>query len=280
MFSYFKTTALFIFIRKIRYRIKRLEVKQQKKMELSTLNEIVVSDFKIEIGDTLFVHCGFGFLNANFTPQELITLLKIIVGENGNVIMPFYPPGLSSDWAKSGRIFDPSKIRCSTGVLAQVFSKGKDVHISCHPTKSVCAWGSKAKELVESHEVANYPYDKASPYFKAAMCEASKTIGIGVSNCSMIHCVEDVYEKDKSYLYSDHKFDLKFSLDEKIISVPTSIHHGEIKLMTSEEYFELHLPEIVNAVNRDKKFFYCIDNSVLFDKCGDLLAKGISRKIL
>jgi len=162
------------------------------------MRKILHDDLGVCYGDTILVHCGFGFLNASFSPAELVNLLQEVVGKNGNIIMPVYPPGLSSDWVKSGRIFRVETTKPSTGVLSKIFSKFDDVFISNHPIKAVAAWGKDAQYLISKHENSSYPYDDKSPYYKLSMMSGSKSIGLGVRNCAIMHCAEDLFESDKN----------------------------------------------------------------------------------
>lgn len=279
LISLVKSSLFFSAIRKIKYRYKRKELSKQEQLSLEAMRFILTNDLKIKEGDSVFVHCGFGFLNAKFTPLELVELLKSIVGRNGNIMMPFYPPGLSSNWAKSGRVFDSAKVRCSTGILAQKFSKAKTV-ISLHPTKAVAAWGNKASVLVADHEKSIYPYGKATPYYKFSCLPNSKSIGLGVTNCAMIHCAEDVYEKNKSYLYTKEPVSLKVKSSAGNVDVDTFIHHGKIKLCTSSEFLSQHSDQSKNYKVINNVPFYSIDNHDLLKTCKKLFELGINRKCL
>lgn len=275
--SFFLTSFLFSKLRKYKYRFKRKKAKGEERLTLNKARLILIDSLGVKKGSSIFVHCGFGFLNAEFTPCELIDLLKDIVGENGNIMMPFYPPGLSLDWARSGRIFDNEVDFCSTGVLAQTLSS-ENSQISIHPIKSVCAWGKDAAMLVSGHENSIYPYDENSPYVKFSKLDGSLSIGLGVTNCSMIHAAEDLFEDDKSYLYSKYPYELKVKTNCGLRVVTTYVHHIEIKLSSSYEFFKKHIGcqynyQLINNVD-----FYSIDNSILFENCERIFQQGESRK--
>lgn len=272
-----KSSALYGLFRKAKYRRARSFVKTQEKLTLYQIKTIIKDELGIKQGDSVLVHCGFGFLNADFTPHQLIKLLQDIVGNNGNIVMPFYPPGLSKNWALSGRVFNPESIKCSTGILAQIFSE-LDTSISIHPIKSVCAWGKDAKSLVLGHEKSLHPYDELSPYAALSSLSNSKSIGLGVLNCTMIHCAEDLYENNKSYLYSDNIVSLQVINNDKLTTVNTHFHHGEVSLDTSANFFRKHLPHLQNSVKINGVPFYSIENDKLLAQCKTLFSSGVNRQ--
>src|SRR5690625_4054795 len=105
------------------------------KTTLQDIEALLMNDLSISEGDNLIISSSFGSLNADFSPKELIELLQRIVGNKGNIVMPFYPPGNSYEWAESGNIFDMQHTKSSMGVLTQVFSEMPEVYKSKHPTK-------------------------------------------------------------------------------------------------------------------------------------------------
>jgi aminoglycoside N3'-acetyltransferase len=278
LISSVKSSRLFTEMRKIKYRNKRKHINQTTKLTLLELEVLLTEYFKVKKGDSLMIHSGFGFLNAEFTPQELIKLLKELVGPQGHIAMPFYPPGLSSDWAKANRIFDVNNVKCSTGVVAQVFSNSDDVIISNHPIKAVAVWGPQANELINQHESSDYPFDKNSPYYKFSQITSSKSIGLGVLNCAMVHCAEDIYETEKNYLYNSDKIDLSVVNNDKSQVVPTYFHHGNIKLENPASYLEKNCSDILNVTKINDTVFYLIDNKKLMDSSAKLIAKGVNRR--
>lgn len=279
MLAYLKSSSLFQFLRKYKYRLKRKN-KGDAKTTLADMQRLLVDDLGIEENDSLVVHCGFGFLNADFSPAELIEFLKNIVGDNGHIMMPFYPPGLSRHWLESGRIFDPEIARCSTGVLAQVFSKTEDVQISVHPIKAVAVWGKNAKQIVEEHELCDYPYDESSPYYKFSKLKNAKAIGLGVRNCSLVHMIEDMFEQDKGYLYSKSKIGGKVKTSTGIEFVETYLHHGELKLIQPKDFIDKYCEELVTLSKTNGFISYSIAAESLLVKGQELFSKGVNRKCL
>jgi aminoglycoside N3'-acetyltransferase len=277
--SSIKSSRLFAELRKIKYRRARKKSNNKVQLSLGSIRKILVNDLSVRQGDNLIVHCGFGFLRADFSPLDLIELLKELVGAKGSIVMPFYPLGLSSDWARAGREFNINTVRCSTGILAQIFST-TDVLTSIHPIKSVCVWGEKAEQLISEHQYSQYPFDDKSPYYKLAMLDGSKSIGLGVRNCAMLHCAEDMFEENKNYLYTENRTTLKIITPNSTNEVATHYHHGDIKLQKPYEYIDQHCSDSVTVINKMSVTYYAIDNKNLLDKCSVLFAKGVNRKCL
>lgn len=271
-----KTSITYSYIRSKKYQNRRKNIKKDV-LSLSRIKNILINELHIKESDNLLIHCGFGFLNANFTPEELIELIKEIIGPNGHIMMPFYPPGLSANWVLSNRLFDPKTIHCSTGLLAQTFATQCDVTFSCHPSKSVCILGKNSKELTDNHNLTEYPYDKKSPYYKFAMLENSKSIGLGVNNCTMFHCVEDIYESQKDYLYSPDKKEAAILFDGEIISTNIFYHHGKVQLERSDQFIDRHFPEVCTRVKLNETIFYSIDNKHLLQHGSEEFQLGHNR---
>lgn len=275
--SNIKSSRLFAELRKIKYRRTRQKDSNKTALSLSSMQQILLDELDIRQGDNLIVHCGFGFLRADFSPLQLIDLLKELVGKEGSIVMPFYPPGLSSDWVKAGRDFNIETARCSTGVLSQVFAS-TDVLTSLHPIKSVCAWGDNAEQLISEHQFSEYPFDDKSPYYKLAMLKGSKSIGLGVRNCAMLHCAEDMFESNKNYLYTNDKTTLKIITPTSTSDIATHYHHGDIKLHKPYEYIDKHCSDSATVINKHDVVYYAVDNKKFLDKCSVLFANGVNRK--
>ena len=178
-----------------------------KPVSLEYMRSILVKDLGIKKGDKIFVTSSFGGLNATFTPKDLVLLLMDIVSPEGMIMMPYYPPGSSVEWARSKNEFDMKSTVSSTGIVTNVFSKMPNVVKSLHPTKSVCAWGGNCKKIIDGHLNSLTPFSEGSPYYNLLMISDSKSIGLGTLKFPMGHCIEDVisgignqYEKNKADL--------------------------------------------------------------------------------
>jgi aminoglycoside 3-N-acetyltransferase len=195
-----------------------------KKTSIEQIHHLLEKEFQITEGDNLIISSSFGNLNASFSPEDLVLLLQEIVGPKGNILMPFYPPGNSYEWAKSGKVFNMRTTPSSMGVLTQVFSERSDVYKSKHPTKALVAWGNDAQEIVAGHENSTTPYYWDSPY-GWLLKNPSKSLGIGVPNRPIIHACEDVlFKKMRQYLKNNFTLLIK-DYDGTIIEVNTFVHN-------------------------------------------------------
>jgi hypothetical protein len=109
------------------------------------------------------------------------------------------------------------------------------------------------------------------------MLENSKSIGLGVTNCAMFHCVEDIYEPQKGYLYSPDKKTAAVHSDDGIISAHTFVHHGKSKLETTEQFIDRHFPEICTRIKLNKTIFYSLDNRQLLKHGSAAFHQGLNR---
>lgn len=195
-----------------------------KPLSLEEMEYILRFDLDISEGDKIFVTSAFGSLNAQFTPTELVLLLMKIVTPKGMILMPYYPPGSSAEWADSGAVFDMQNTKSAMGIVTNVFSKMQGVYKSIHPTKSIIGWGDSVEYLLEGHELASTPFSEDSPYGRFLKLENTKSLGIGTKKCPMGHCMEDIvsgalghYRKEKSFI-KVRNFNVEFD-------VPTLIHN-------------------------------------------------------
>lgn len=215
----------------------------------------------INKGDKIFVTSAFGSLNAAFSPRDLIQLLMRIVGEEGVIMMPFYPPGSSSEWATGGGIFDLLQTKSSMGVLTNVFSTFPGVIKSVHPTKAVCVWGKDAESIADGHSQCHSPYAAESPYGKFLKLH-SKSVGLGAGKCPMGHCCEDLLNPSLSH-YKKDVAKLGIRQDGVVTYYPTLIHDMS-KLKTVPVDYIKKSPDY-KKVKIGYDYSYVIDNDKLFD---------------
>lgn len=211
-------------LKRVHRRLTSAFKKNKAKVSIEDMRLFLTDDLGIKEGDSLMVTSSFGNLNADFTPLELISLLQEIVGETGNIAMPFYPPGSSKEWAESGIPFDMNRTRSATGVLTQLFSEMDNVYKSKHPTKSVVAWGENAKEITTNHHLATSPFYWDSPY-GWFLKNKSKSVGLGLKNIPVVHAIEDIEFADNLFMYFKDKYPLRLiDFDNKVHKMDIHIH--------------------------------------------------------
>ncbi len=211
---------------KVKHRLRKCKCKFQfwvKPMTLEDMRHILTVELCIKKCDRIFVTSAFGSLHATFSPQELVQLLMDIVTPEGMILMPYYPPGSSTDWAKSGSVFNMQTTKASTGIVTNVFSTFPDVVKSLHPTKSVCAWGKGAANLIAGHIGSTTPFSGGSPYDKFLALGGSKSVGLGSLKYPMGHCIEDIVSGTLSQ-YKAGKATLKIMDGETEYICDTYVH--------------------------------------------------------
>lgn len=192
-----------------------------------TVTRILCEELGLRNGDVVFVHSSIGNLRLTFPVLEIFQLLRDATGREGTLLFPTYPRSLSYEFLFSGEVFDVRKSRSYTGLLTEYARRQKDAVRSLHPTKSVCAIGPLADELVQGHNLSPYPYDHYSPYQKI-MSKAGKIVGIGVnsSKMSFVHTVDDTL-KEAFPVEPYHKeiFSAKcISYENQVVLVKTYAH--------------------------------------------------------
>ncbi len=269
-------------IRKAKRRYKRsftLSREERVPLELEEFERILTEDLGIKKGDSLIIHSSFGNLNAAFSPQDTVVLLKKLVGHSGNLVMPFYPTGHAFYWIQENNVFDVHTSRSYMGVLTQVFKESEGVLLSPHPVKALSAWGKDRDWLIEEHHLSEYPYDEKSPYYKTRLLPESKTLGLGVEINSFFHSCEDLFLKDKLEIYSEKRFEGKMNYYGKMMEVATYLHQPDkVNSIISSCGFlkETGCSDYI-SVERKGAVFYTVSNEAVYLHAKKCLEDGLSR---
>ena len=239
------------------------------RLELTELESILVKRLNISPGDVILVHSSFGSLNANFSPRELICLLKTLVTPAGLIVMPYYPPLPAIKWLERGEIFDQRCTDSSMGILTTLFKNDPEVFISLHPIKAVAAWGKDAEQFVSGHPNSLTPFDSSSPYAKLKALAHAKSIGIGIERCTFFHHCEDTLlsESISSRYLSKKHTGLVRDKRGKTTAVSTLVH--DTVVMGARElscpYFNKHqCPTFIN-IRVGHSDFYVVSIPEAFD---------------
>lgn len=262
-------------IKKTKRRVKNLINIKKEKLTLHTLKQLFLDEFGIIRGDNLIVSSSFGNLNTNFSPLELIKLLQDTIGPEGNLVMPFYPPGNSYEWAANNAVFDMDKTRSSMGILTQIFSEIPEVYKSIHPTKAVVAWGKNAKEIISGHDSSTTPFYWDSPY-GWLLKNSSKSIGLGIKSNPIFHACEDILLPSHDTLYFESKHSLKVKSRNDIFHIETFIHDPNkmSQLIEIGDYIRTLKLSSYIRVKTGYTYSYCLNNQELFNSCKRLFESG------
>lgn len=265
-------------IRKLKRHLKSLIIKKEK-TTLHDIKKILTEQFGIKKNDKIFVTSSFGNLNADFSPQELINLLMEIVGKDGIIVMPYYPPMNSTEWARQNNTFDMDFTKSGMGILTNVFSQMPNVIKSTHPTKALCIWGKNAESIASHHEFSTTPYYKDSPYsyFYGDDC---KSIGLGCKNMPMIHSIEDILSTNYTEYYQSKPYNLTvINKERKAITVKTYIHDDKIlsDCMTGWDYAKKIGCKSLQTTNIGYSYMYIVNNLELLQLSKVFFSKGKTR---
>ncbi|HEX3085738.1 MAG TPA: AAC(3) family N-acetyltransferase [Pyrinomonadaceae bacterium] len=161
--------------------------------------EILTNDLRLTSGDLVYVHSGMDGLNLSFPFYRILFLIQEVIGPTGTVVFPTYPNHRISsyEWLQQGNVFDIRRTPSYTGILTEFARRQRQAMRSLHPTKSVCAIGPAAKDLITAHELSPYPYDTNSPYYKL-IAGGGKIIGLGATTnyISFGYCVDDAFKEE------------------------------------------------------------------------------------
>ncbi len=258
----------------------RLLFSTNKKTSLEDFRKLLTDTLGIKKGDWLLVSSSFGNLNADFSPQEAIELLQSIVTKEGLVMMPYYPPMNSTEWAEKDNVFDMTETKSGMGVLTNVFSKMPDVHKSTHPTKAICYWG-EVKLAIDQHFNSTTPFYWDSPYGEL-LKHGSKSLCLGLKNIPIFHAFEDILSEHYYDYYHPEKKKLKIRLPDRTeIEVSTYVHNPDIidHCIPAGDYVRQINPPTYQRVPFGTKYVVVVDNKCLFDTVKENFRKGNTRLI-
>jgi len=270
-------------LKQLKKTIKKIKKTKQDRFTLENFKKTLIEVMGIKSGDTIIIHSSFSRLNPEFSPYNAIDCLMDIIGSEGNILMPYYPPMLSFLWLMEDNIFDLKNTKSSMGILTQIFSEYSDVKKSIHPTKSLAVWGKKRDELIAEHHLSTTPFDKKSPYYKLITLANSKTIGIGIEKNSFFHCCEDLMEGYPERIYSQKLFRGKcIDYDGNQVCVKTYAHDPhKIKTMVSPCAYLINTK--CPTYNRKKvkdRLFYSVENRSVFTHVKKNFSAGIDRETI
>ncbi len=264
-------------------RLERARVARLPRLSEREFIEILANDLTLREGDTVFVHSSVDQLNLDFPFYRILSLLREVIGERGTVMFPTYPNHIISsyEYLMRGEIFDVRRTPSYIGLLTEFARRQRGALRSLHPTKSVCAIGPRAAELIAEHQNSPYPYDTCSPYYKLMQCDA-KIIGLGVwtKKLSFVYCVDDALkESGPVRTYLPQKFAARcVNYDDETEVVETYAH--DMRVVDAHDvpaYMKRHISPNVcsDLVIKGMKFFRA-DAARLFDEMLRLAKQGVT----
>lgn len=249
---------------------------------LDDLRRVLKNDLGLKQGDKLFVTSAFSNLNAaDYSAEDVVCLLKEIVGEEGLIMMPYYPPMNSMEWVRSGKIFDMRSTLSGMGILTNVFARTEGVRMSQHPFKAVCVWGKEADRYVFRHFADEDPYGPQTPYGRLLDESNSKSLCLGVVNLPMFHALEDRYQPAETLYYADELFDVPFVTEDGCtVTCRTKVHSPEksARTMMGGEFVKRFSTPIRKTCRFGYDQIYLLDHTALVDATQKEFALGHTRR--
>lgn len=155
----------------------------------------------IQNSATVLVHSSWQYLaNGNFTPAQLIKEMIRIVGDDGTLAMPAFPPEVMQN---PKTVFDVKRLPSGAGMLSDIFRRYPGVRRSINLSHSVCAIGPNAAFLTDDHHLSETSWDQYSPYYRLREIDNAWIVGLGVGHrlnvATSLHCVESALWKENAY---------------------------------------------------------------------------------
>ncbi len=159
-------------------RLRRLEAEKniyRQKFSLSDLRSLLVG-LGFERGRVVWVQSSWNqFYNFDGRPSDVIAVMRDLLGPTGTLAMPAFP--IDQD---PGKILEIDSVPSSTGILTEIFRRGRDVERSIHLSSSVCAAGPAAHFLVKDHHNDIFAWGPKTPYCRLVEADAL-FVGLGVA---------------------------------------------------------------------------------------------------
>ncbi len=130
-------------------------------VKLSEIRERIIQ-LGYQPGTDLLVHSSF-VRHLEGGLDELITMLRAMVGDTGTLLMPSHPVLGSREGVK---VYDVQRSRSRVGLLTERFRKTPGVLRSSFPIAPVCAFGVNAADYTRDFRAdsKNTAYGRGSPY--------------------------------------------------------------------------------------------------------------------
>lgn len=185
------------FIKPIYHAVKRRVVNTLYSYGPNELREALAS-FGIVKGDTLLLHSGFSrFSGFSGGPEDIIAVMRSLIGDEGNLMMMSMPYGGSSRrYADSRQVFDVSKTPSALGMISESFRRRDGVLRSANPLHPILAEGPLAKWIVSDHELLQHSCGRRSPLARFRKLDGKVAFfDASFRSLTFVHLVEDMHKE-------------------------------------------------------------------------------------
>ncbi len=147
-------------------------------------------DIGVRTGGTLLVHSSLSaFGNVRGAEHAVIDALLDVVGPGGLLVMPTHTWGTVS---AAQPVFHEQLSPSITGRITETFRHRPTAARSLHPTHSVAALGSGAREFCLGHELYSTPCSRSSPYGRLVAAGGQVLmLGVGLDCLTLLHGIEE-----------------------------------------------------------------------------------------
>lgn len=194
--------------------IKRLKTKSHPSLQVAAKADVIsyLHSIGVRAGTLVMAHTSVSGLS--FDPaaaltgsmqeslrvaQELVTLLKDIIGPSGTLVMPTHPIYKAQPHplpnASTPPVYNPSSTPCGVGLANELFWRQSGTQRSLFPHNTLAASGPLAAELLRENlnDGKPLPHGKDSGYFR--FCQRNGlliSIGVPLANCfTLVHVAEE-----------------------------------------------------------------------------------------
>lgn len=212
-------------------------------------------------GSVVCIHSSMKeFYNYRGTADDLIKEILNVIGQEGTLVMPAYPPYELQD--DPDYIFNPQTDKTGAGYLAETFRRYPGVKRSINVQHSVCAIGKYAEWLLKDHVNCHDCWDKNSPWYR--MCELDALVfNFGMPRSyigTFHHCIESQlqyhYPYWKQFFTTKQKY--RYVLDGQVYEYYSWTAHLDRRMRKKKvtKYFTKEDWQIKKISNLEVKVFY------------------------
>ena len=263
-------------------RLERARVARLPQLTEQDFARILAQDLRLETGDAVFVHSSTDQLNLSFPFYRILSLVREAIGAQGTVLFPTFPNRKISsyEYLQQGTVFDVRRTPSYIGLLTEFARRQRGARRSLHPTKSVCAIGPLAEELVATHQRSPYPYDAPSPFYKLVE-KGAKIVGLGTwtNKLTFVYTACDALREDYPVrIYHDELFEARCVNYEGEMEVVKTYAQDMRKVKSDvPAYMKAHVPQgIASDLTIKGMKFFRADAAPLFDAMVKLAQQGIT----
>ncbi|BBO67285.1 hypothetical protein DSCA_12150 [Desulfosarcina alkanivorans] len=170
-------------------------------------------DVGLKKGDAVLIHSGWSYSNGFIgTPQDVIRILKKVVGTKGTLLMVSMPyRSATSKYLKEYKSFNVRKTSGKMGLLSEIFRRQKDVSRSLHPCHPIIVWGKDADWFIQEHENCVFSCGRKSPFGKIAGRKGKILFfDVKFNTMTFFHHIEHIIQEKLPFpLYDKKEYELK-----------------------------------------------------------------------